>query len=380
MKKVLIVLMVLTLGACAVLNIGRQAEPFATGSESERRLAPGPLEIVSRKETFVDSARPTQANGDYSGDDRRTLKGRVWHPASGVDGPYPLVVYSHGFSSYHKGGKYIVEHLASLGHVVVAVDYPLTNIDAPGGPLVRDVVNQPADVSFLIDSLIAQGNTEGHPLQGMVDASLIGLTGISLGGMTTTLAAFHPEMRDPRIGAALSIAGPTAAFTEVFFTHAEVPFLMLAGDVDAMVPYDSNAAPVPEVIPGGQLVTLASGSHTGFADPADSLRWMNNPDALGCYFVKDTIEGDVQEPWFDLLGTPEQGINYAAENDLCLLDPLPRAMNPQRQHMITKVVVGSFFQSQFSKDPAQREAARRYLTQTLASELADVTYRGPAGG
>jgi predicted dienelactone hydrolase len=261
-KKTLIVILVLTLGACAVLNLGRPAEPFAVGSESERRLASGSLEIVSREETLVDTSRPTQATGDYAGDDKRTLKGRVWHPTSANHGPYPLVVYSHGFTSYHKGGKYIVEHLASLGHVVVAVDYPLTNMDAPGGPLVRDVVNQPADVSFLIDSLIAQGNTEGHPLQGMVDASRIGVTGISLGGMTTTLAAFHPEKRDPRIGAALSIAGPTAPFTETFFTHAEVPFLMLAGDVDAMVPYDSNAAPVPEVIPGGQLVTLASGSHT----------------------------------------------------------------------------------------------------------------------
>ena len=50
------------------------------------------------------------------------------------------------------GGAYLAEQLASLGYVVVAVDYPLTNGLAPGGPDVKDVVNQLADVSFLIDT------------------------------------------------------------------------------------------------------------------------------------------------------------------------------------------------------------------------------------
>ena len=379
MKKILIVVLVLILGSCAVLNLGRQPEPFASGSDSEQRLQPGPYEVVSRKESFVDSSRPTQANGDYAGDDKRTLEGRVWHPADAEGGPYPLIVYSHGFTSFHEGGKYIAEHLASLGYVVVAVDYPLTNMNAPGGPLVRDVVNQPGDVSFLIDTLLAQGESSGHALEGMVDASRIGVTGISLGGLTSTLVAFHAEMHDPRIGAALSIAGPTSTFTPTFFTFVDVPFLMLAGDIDALVPYQSNAAPVPDVVPGGELVTITAASHTGFADPAGSLRWMSNPDAIGCYMVKDNVDQDVAEPWFELIGTPEQGINYSAENELCLMDPLPKAMNALRQHMITKVVVGSFFQSHFAADEAERAAAQRYLSETLSRELDDAEYTAPRG-
>jgi dienelactone hydrolase len=381
MKRVLIILLVLVLGSCAALNLGKKAEPFAAGSESERRLAPGPRLVVSREETFIDTTRPTQANGRYAGEDKRTLKGRVWHPSNNISGPYPLIVYSHGFSSFHVNGRYIGEHLASLGYVVVAVDYPLTHLNAPGGPLVKDVLNQPADVSFLIDTLIAQSNTAGHVMEGMVDPSRIGVTGISLGGMTTTLAAFHPEMRDPRIGAALSIAGPTATFTATFFTHADVPFLMLAGDIDAMVPYASNAAPVPELVPGGQLVTLAGASHTGFAGMADSLRWLNNPDAIGCYMIKEDIAREIEEDdlWIDELGSAEQGINVDAVNELCLMDPLPEAMDVRRQHMITTVVVSSFFQSQFAPVAAQRRAAADYLNGTLAGELADVSYEGPRG-
>ena len=125
-----------------------------------------------------------------------------------------------------------MEELASHGYVVVAVNYPLTNMGAPGGPNVKDVVNQPGDVSFLIDSLLEQSATSGHSLEGMVDADRIGVTGISLGGLTSTLAAFHPEWADDRIKASLSIAGPTALFTPEFFQHRDVPFLMLAGDID----------------------------------------------------------------------------------------------------------------------------------------------------
>jgi dienelactone hydrolase len=375
MKKFLIAALVLILGSCAVLNLGKQPEPFTAGSQSETRLAPGPFEVVMRKEVFVDTTRPTQANGDYEGDDKRTLEGAVWQPASDQQGPYPLIVYSHGFTSSYKGGAYLAEHLASLGYVVVSVSYPLTNMSAPGGPLVNDVVNQPGDVSFLIDTLIGQSATDGHPLRGMVDSDRIGVTGLSLGGMTTALVAFHPDKRDPRISAALSIAGPTEPFTEVFFTHASMPFLMLAGDIDALVPYPTNAAPVPEIVPGGELVTIVGASHTGFAGPAGILRWMSNPDSLACRMIKDQVEEAMDDPWYDQIGTPEQGINHQAVNELCLMDPLPDAINVLRQHMITTVVVASFFQAHFGAAEQQALSAQAYLSQTLENEVPEVSYR-----
>ena len=199
--------------------------------------------------------------------------------------------------------------------------------------------------------------------------------GISLGGMTTTLAAFHPTMADSRIKAALSIAGPTAQLDPVFFSFRQLPFLMLASDIDALVPYESNAERVPELVPGAQLVTISGGSHTGFSGLATALRWIKNPDRLGCYAVSKNLETSMTEPWFDLLGTPEQGINYTAKFDLCQLNPLPEAMNPLRQQMISKLVVAAFFQSHFADDVSERAAAALFLGQTLASELDEVTYR-----
>lgn len=379
MKKFLVVVLVVVVALgvlLAVLATGRQPEPFPADSVSEARLQPGPLSVAHYDVTFVDDSRPTNPNGDYAGAAERTLTGRVWHPALKSGAPYPLVVYSHGFFSNFEGGAYIAEHLASLGYVVVSVNFPLTNFTAPGGPNVMDVVNQPGDVSFLIDTMLAANETAGHALEGMVDPARIGLTGISLGGLTTTLASFHPDMRDARVAAALSIAGPTSMFTERFFTHADVPFLMLAGDIDALVPYPTNAAPVPGIVAGSQLVTVAGASHAGFAGPAAALRWLDNPDRVGCLTVKDSVDEslDEREPWIELMGTEEQGINLHAVNELCRMEPLPPAINVLRQHMITTVVVSSFFQSHFALDPAERAAARDYLSRTLASELAEVSY------
>lgn len=378
MRKLLKILALLVLAPLVllgvVLAVGKQPEPLPTESVSAQRLAPGPYEVVQFDETLVDSSRPSPAHGSFEGSPERELVATVWHPASREGGAFPLIVYSHGFSSNRRGGAYLGEHLASHGYVVVAANFPLTNTYAPDRPYVRDIVNQPGDVSFLIDTLLARSVDADDVLWRMVDEQRIGVTGISLGGLTSTLVAFHPELGDERVGAALSIAGPTRQLLPRFFQHREVPFLMLGGDIDALVPFESNAAPVLSMVPESQLVTVIKGSHTGFSGQASPLRFMSNPDALGCYVVEQNVGNDNDEFWLDILGTPEQGINYNAENELCLMDPLPEAMNPMRQHMITALVVRAFFDSRFADGDDAREAAQDFLADTLPAELTEVRY------
>ena len=87
----------------------------------------------------------------------------------------------------------MAEAMASHGYIVAAADYPLTSGSTPGGANGDDVVNQPADVSFLIDSVLNLSADE-KPFAGEVDGSRIGLSGYSLGGLTTyltTLSLIH---------------------------------------------------------------------------------------------------------------------------------------------------------------------------------------------
>lgn len=370
--------LLLAVGAfVAYAVLGHQPEPFPEASVSDARLAPGPFEVGLFEEVLVDRDRPTQANGDYAGADQRSLPTSVWYPRGDDGGAAPLLLFSHGFTSFRRNGRYLAEHLASHGYVVAAADFPLTSVWAPGGALVEDVVNQPGDLSFLIDSLGAYGRVAGHPLSGRIDEGRVGVFGISLGGLTSTLAGLHPEMRDPRVGAVLSIAGPTYFFTAEFFDAVDLPFMMLAGRLDALVPWESNAAPLVAKNPGGWLVTVPGGSHTGFSDGSAWLRMMKNTDAVGCWSVTRFIDENDGDDWAGLLGDPEDGIDYGAQDELCKVDPLPRAVNVLRQQMIARVAVRAFFDSVFAADAQDRAAARHYLATTLPRELDVAVRRGP---
>ncbi|MEM1191267.1 MAG: hypothetical protein AAGI72_22240 [Pseudomonadota bacterium] len=373
MKRLLIVLALLLLivvGLLAWFRFANPPEPFPAGSESADRVRDGPWPIKRLDEDFVDRDRATPPNGSFPGSPERHLPGSVWYPEGA--GPRPLLLFSHGFTSMRQNGRYLAEHLASHGYVVVAVDYPLTSYGAPGGARFEDVVAQPGDLSFLIDTLASFSSTPDHPLSGGVDATRVGVFGISLGGLTSTLAGFHPELRDPRVGAVLNIAGPTNFFTPRFFAQADIPLLVLSGELDALVPWSSNAEPVPLKAPGARLVTVRGGSHTGFSHGTAWLRMMKNTDAVGCYSVTRYVDANAASDSEGLLGTPAQGLDYNVPDELCKVDPLPQTIDVLRQQMIARVVARAFFDSVFALDDAERRAAGRYLEVTLDLELDDV--------
>jgi predicted dienelactone hydrolase len=352
-------------------------EPPPAGSESARRLAPGPLPVASADRTFVDRSRPTDANGDFAGAPERTLAATLWYP-DGEPGPHPLLVYSHGFMSMRGENVPLAELLASHGYVVVSVDYPLTNRGAPGGPNVGDAVNQPGDVSFVIDQVLGWGEGE-RPFAGGIDGERIGVLGLSLGGLTTTLVSFHPRLRDPRIRAALSIAGPAAFFDERFFATATLPFLMVAGTADAMVDFPSNAAPIPRKVASGGLLAIEGASHAGFAALTDMfpLRLLDNPDSIGCWALVGNLESRGVENPFQKLGGPEDGVVLEANAQLPCRNGAPaEALAAGRQLMITRLAALAFFESVFAHDPAERASQRSFLVETLPHEFPEARYQG----
>lgn len=367
---------------CGVLALAwklSEPPPLPDGSTGAALLAPGPWTVGREQLELIDGSRRTDANGDFAGAPTRTLRTRLWFPlATGsgepAPGPFPLIAYSHGFFANNTEPAYLAEYLASQGYIVVAADFPLTNMRAPGGANVFDVMNQPGDVSFLIDTLLAWNADPASRFHGRVDPARIGAAGLSLGGMTTELVAYHPRVRDPRIKAAVSIAGPLELFGRAFFAGSTLPFMMVAGDIDAMVPYADNALPVLERIDNAWLVSLAGASHAGFADQASLMRWFDNPDTVGCYFVRDrTPQASGDTSYYDRIGTVEEGVLRGMQNRLCLTDPLPAAMSPLLQHRITQLAVRSFFETVFNPDVTEQVRYRDYLQTGLARDFPAVT-------
>jgi predicted dienelactone hydrolase len=361
----------------AIAWIWTAPEGLPTGSESAARLAPGPHRVALVEREWVDASRPTAANGDQPRAPERRFRVALWYP-EGAGGSHPLAVYSHGFVSERHGGSYLAEHLASHGWVVVAADYPLTHLDAPGGPNLFDVVHQPADVSFLIDRVLALDGAE-RPFEGEIDAGRIGAFGLSLGGVTTTLVAFHPDWRDPRVAAAISIAGVGDVFGPRYFDNAAVPFLMIAGTADGMVDYELNALPVPERTRDGGLVTIEGGTHVGFvAMSSGAMRIFGHPDRLVCRIALATSEyaesGPPPNVFVGLFGTPEQGLLQPTAHRPGCMGEFEPAIAAGRQQMLTTLAVRAFFESRLAPDPDERARHETFLTRTLPAEVPEVHF------
>ncbi|HQQ63084.1 MAG TPA: hypothetical protein PLF22_05875 [Pseudomonadales bacterium] len=347
------------------------AREYPSGEKSLARFTPGPYKVVTEDFKAVDEKRATAPNNDFPGRPVRVLKGKVWRP-QGLQQPGPLLVYSHGFMSFHEEGKYLVTFLASHGYTVVAVDYPLTNFFAPGKPKLTDVVNQPGDVTFLIDTMLKRAQDKNDVLYNTIDDRKIAVAGVSLGGLTSTLVAYHRKVLDPRIAAAISIAGPSAMFTPAFFAGSHVPFLMIYGDGDAIVPYEKNAAPLLQKFPGSTLVTLKHASHAAFAQPGSTfLRFYSNPDGIGCRQVLANLHNDKameNNDFMKELDGAQYGVDMSDRSAPCSGPLIPVAMKAARQHVFTTLAAHAFLESQFATDAAARTEATGYLLKTLPAE------------
>lgn len=366
MKKVifggLAIVLLLAVMSIGALWVRTEPEPFAAGTQSAARLSQGPYSVGRINYDWIDTDR-----------DQRSLPTTMWYP-EGVAGLHPLAVFSHGLMSSRLGCTHMAEHLASYGYVVISADHPLTNADAPEGPDHFDVVNQPADLTFIIDKTLQLG--ESAPFEGSIDAQRIGAFGISLGADTVTLAGFHPERRDPRITLVASIVGHGDVFGPSFFDNAPVPFLMIAGTADAIVDYQVNAVPIPKRLSDGGLLTIEGATHAGFTYlTSGAVRLLGNPDNLGCGGVS---EGDIPQdknPFVGLFGAADQGLLVPSDYRAPCAKNYEHVMKAGRQQNIATLAIRAFFESRFATAVEDRRAHRFFLETTMAQELTEVTYQ-----
>src|SRR5712691_6375912 len=350
------------LGALVLLPPAAGARCLA-GSATGAFVDPGSFGIGERTLDLVDTTRATPAHGNIPEKPDRTLTTEVWYPTTpggtGVvrdaavarGGPFPLVVNSPGLLDVREGEAYYAEALASRGYVVASLDFPVTGLRATKQDL-SDLGNQPGDVSFVIDGLLALSHTRGEWLAGAVDRHRIGVAGLSLGGATTLLVAYHPTLRDRRVRAALPIAPAACFFGAGFYRAARPPLLVLQGDQDLLVPLETNGARVFERSRSPRsLVTLLDGTHTAFsgfvAAPSTT-----SYDAVGCAAIAGVVStGNVLAG----LGGPEVGID-ATGCALPCQSPLPAntPMQADRQHRLTRAVVTAFFDATFKRSRAAR--------------------------
>jgi dienelactone hydrolase len=186
---------------------------------------------------FVDTSRSVTIDGQAQA---RPLETVIYYPTLGgpkdevvagaaparTGGPFPLIVFGHGFEKLPQTYQPLLERWARAGYVVAAPVFPLENEDAPGGPNESDLPNEPQDISFVMTQMIEESEHGTGPLAHLIDPREIAVSGQSDGGDAALAAAYDPKLRDSRIDAAAILSGAMIPMLGPFTFPSSGPALL----------------------------------------------------------------------------------------------------------------------------------------------------------
>lgn len=162
---------------------------------------PGQYPVGTRDYIIEDDTRPLDVTIWYPAqttDDQATqyqmglitIQGRAIRDAPPLidNAPYPLVLFSHGNSGYRFQSTWFVEHLASYGFIVMAVDHPTNTImdlvqnrEQFSQDIAPNYIYRPQDLLRVIN-FAEELNTD--EMLGIIDINNIAVSGHSFGGYT----------------------------------------------------------------------------------------------------------------------------------------------------------------------------------------------------
>jgi dienelactone hydrolase len=264
----------------------------------------------------------------------RQIPLRVYLSADAVAAP--VLLFSHGLGGSREGSSYLGQHWARRGYVAVFLQHPGSDEgvwrDPPAGGKMAamrkaasgaNLLLRVKDVSAVIDQLTRWNRMPGHPLQGRLDMTRLGMSGHSFGAVTTqavsgqTFAGGGASVTDKRIKAAIAMSpsGPRRGGAAQAFGSVRIPWMTMTGTLDVAqiggTDVASRLAVFPALPPGGKYeLVLDAAEHSAFTDR--SLAGTGSPRnpnhhrailALSTAFWDAWLRGDAQaRQWLDGAG------------------------------------------------------------------------------
>ena len=204
----------------------------------------------------------------------------------------PLIVVVHGRDGDPKSLRPLLDTWSAAGYVVAAPTFPVTRKDPDDKPEGEEVERQAGDVSFVIDELLEQSRDPRSPLSGTIDAAHIGAVGMSLGGMTVYGLISNTCCRDPRVTAAISMAGVYRPYPHGRYVRRRVPVLLVQGDADKG--YHNSVEAYPKLAGPKWFITLHGSLHSA---PFEVPRGEEAPlvDATTTAFWNTYLKGEARD-------------------------------------------------------------------------------------
>lgn len=252
-----------------------------------------------------------------------TLNGRAVRDAAPLrNSPgFPLLIMSHGYP----GNRYLLSHLgenlASKGYVVVSIDHTDSTYEDQQN-ISSTLYNRAADQRAVLNAIAELADTNGHFLNGVVDANNTGLIGFSMGGygvvnnlgagysdagvrfvgsppngLLNQFAASNPEFQtslDLRIKAGVPIApwGMNTGFWDAEgLKGLTLPTLFVAGDADSTSGYENgiNALYDLAVNSDRNLLVFKNGSHSVAAPIPLPFEFIERNESSGAGHYMDSV-------------------------------------------------------------------------------------------
>lgn len=172
---------------------------------------------------------------------------------AGVDGPFPIVLFSHGASAFRLQSSHIAEHLASWGIVTASTDHPSRDLTNRLGGTAE---GQPPSVDQMRSMRTLLATLDDDPLLGgSLDNDRVALGGHSAGGGTIAEVASDD-----------GILGYVSYASGLRDAVPDVPSLFMAGELD-MIIESSRTAEAFELAPAPSwLWVFADTGHLAFSD------------------------------------------------------------------------------------------------------------------
>ena len=235
--------------------------------------------------------------------------------------PYPLVIFSPGFSTNAAWYAHLIEHYASHGFIVLAPEH-MEHFDPEWSEIWSASIDRPLDVKQTLDYAEVLTGADGD-MAGLIDMENVAVVGHSYGGYTALAMAgaqydlegfnarcaalapddpnaflcapvvpkeadmaaragldpmpegLWPSVGDPRVKAIVPMAGDSYLFDKAGLAKITIPMMAIGGTADTGTPYDWGSKPAYDYTASAKkaLVTLNGAEHT-ITTSCESMPWM----------------------------------------------------------------------------------------------------------
>ena len=218
---------------------------LASGAGNATTSEPGALGVSTEFGAWLDESRDRQ------------VPFKRYRPEK-LDGPAPILIFSHGYGGSREAAAYLGKHMASHGYVSYHIQHPGSDSSIWEGspnplqtlaetPITPEMtLNRLADLPFAVDQIT--GENQSGELAGKLKLEALGMWGHSFGGVSTMAAAGQQfrggSMPEPRIRAAavFSPNAPGVVEPAVAYGGIVIPMLYVSGTNDVVAAFGQTVA------------------------------------------------------------------------------------------------------------------------------------------